>query len=264
LGAAPELGDAVVAFKINKLSKGVKRRYRKVPMNDGASGHAIGLVGGLGVGAAVFYYQELAQAHAARGRVLNLAMIHAHNIRVREFIESGDIHGLADYLAALIGRLQAAGAEFAVVPAVAPHIAISELSELSPLPLVSLIAEVSREIASRQLRRVALFGTRYAVDSQLFGQLGGVEVVTPQPDEIRYIHTTYFQIVDAGAATAEQHDGLTRLAHKLIERDRVEAIVLAGTDLTLVFDESNTDFPHIDAARLHVNAIVERATGPRT
>jgi aspartate racemase len=123
-------------------------------------GRCIGLIGGLGVGAAIHYYRELARMHTARGRVLNLVMVHADNNAVREAIEAGDKRGLAAYLADLTGRLKAAGAEFAVVPAVAPHIAIAELIELSPLPIVNLVSEIQRGIEARRLRRVALFGTR--------------------------------------------------------------------------------------------------------
>jgi aspartate racemase len=232
-------------------------------LNPQPLGRPIGLIGGLGVGAAVHYYQELAKMHAARGRGLNLVMAHADMARVRRAVEAQDKPGLASYLAGLIGRLQAAGAEFAVVPAVAPHIAIDELIPLSPLPMVNMIAELRREIDARQLHRVALFGTRYAIESRLFGHLSHLDVVTPHSDEVDYIHNAYFQVVDAGAATAAHYQGLSRLAHKLIERDRVEAIVLAGTDLALVFNESNTDFPHIDAARVHLDAIVRRALEER-
>ena len=228
-------------------------------MSDRTLGRCIGLIGGLGVGASVYYYQELAKAHTAGGRVLNLAMVHAHVDRVLGAVQAGDKDGLASYLAALIARLASAGAEFAVLPAVAPHIAIGELIQLSPLPLVNLIEELKREIEVRQLRRVALFGTRFAVESQLFGHLGDIEVVTPHPDEVDYIHATYLQLVSAGAGLATQRDGLSRLAHTLIERDRVQAVILAGTELALVFDENNTDFPHVNGARLHLNAIATRA-----
>lgn len=203
------------------------------------AGRSIGLIGGLGVGSAVHYYRELAQAHAARGLAMNLVMVHAHMDHVRGAVEAGDKAGLASYLASLIGRLKAGGAEFAVVPAVAPHIAIAELIPLSPLPIVNLIDELKREIDARQLRRVALFGTRYAVESRLFGRLDQVEVITPHPDEVDYIHQTYFEIVDAGAGLPAQREGLSRLAHKLMERDGVEALILAGTDLALLFDQQH-------------------------
>jgi aspartate racemase len=227
-------------------------------MNDTAPGRCIGLIGGLGVGATVHYYQELAKAHVANKRIMSLAMVHADVDHVRGAVEAGDKQKLASYLAGLIGRLQAAGADFAVVPAVAPHIAIDELIELSPLPIVNLIAEIKSAIKIRQTRRVALFGTRYAVESRLFGRLDDVEVIIPQPAEVDYIHNTYFQIV-AGSVTKAYREGLSRLAHNLIEREHVDAIILAGTDLALVFDESSTDFPNIDAARLHLEAIAQRA-----
>jgi aspartate racemase len=231
-------------------------------MNEMASGRCIGLIGGLGVGASVYYYQELAKAHAARGHVLNLVMVHAHVDRVLGAVEARDKDGLASYLADLIGRLKSAGAEFAVVPAVAPHIAIAELNQLSPLPIVNLIDELKREMEGRQLRRVALFGTRFAVESRLFGHLDHLDVVTPEPSEVDYIHATYLQLVGAGAGLATQREGLSRLAHKLIERDGVEAVILAGTELALVFDETNTDFPNVNGARLHLEAIMRRSAVP--
>ena len=238
------------------------QEYNACMVNEMVPGRCIGLIGGLGVGASVHYYQELAKSHAARGRVMDLVMVHADMNRVRGAVEAGDKPGLASYLAGLIGRLKAAGAEFAVVPAVAPHIAISELIKLSPLPIVNLIDELKREIEARQLHRVALFGTRYAVESQLFGHLNHLDVITPQPAEVDYIHTTYFQVVDGGAAMDVQREGFTRLAHQLIERDGIQSIILAGTDLALVFNENNTDFPHVDAARVHLSAIVHRALRP--
>jgi aspartate racemase len=226
-------------------------------------GRCIGLIGGLGVGSAVYYYQELAKMHAARGRGLNLVMAHADVDRVLGAVQAGDKDGLASYLAALIKRLEAAGAEFAVVPAVAPHIAIAELTRISPLPIVNLVAELKQEIEVRKLRRVALFGTRFAVESRLFGQLEGVDVIMPQSEEIDYVHTTYMRLVGAGAGLATQREGLSQLARTLIERDGVEAVILAGTELALVFDESNAVFPHINCAQLHLSAIVRRATEAR-
>ena len=50
--------------------------------------------------------------------------------------------------------------------------------------------------------------------------------------------------------------GLTKLADTLRQRDGVDAIILAGTDLCLLFDESNTDFPHVDCSHVHIKAIM--------
>jgi aspartate racemase len=228
-------------------------------MSDATPGRCIGLIGGLGVGATVLYYQELAKAHAGRGRVLNLVMAHADVNRVLGAAQMGDEDGLAEYLAGLIGRLASAGAEFAAIPAVTPHICIVELLKLSRLPIVNPVEQLQRELEARGWRRVALFGTRFTMESGMFGLLRGVEVVTPAAGEIDFVHQTYLQIVSAGAGSEEQRRGLSRLAQELIERDGVDAVILAGTELALLFNETNTDFPHLDCARLHVDAILQRA-----
>ena len=227
-------------------------------MTETNLGRCIGLIGGLGVGSTVHFYQELAKAHAGRGRVLNLVLAHADVNRVLGAAQAGDKAGLAEYLAELIARLANAGAEFAAIPAVTPHICVAELLNLSRLPIVNLVEELQREIEARGWRRVALFGTRFTMQSGLFGLLEDVEVVAAAPSEIDFVHQTYMQLVSPGGWD-EQRESLSRLARELMERERVEAVILAGTELALVFNESNTDFPHLDCARLHLNAIVRRA-----
>ena len=91
----------------------------------------------------------------------------------------------------------------------------------------------------------------------LYGLVGDVEVVAHPPNELRYLHETYLDLLRTGVATEEHHASLTSLAHTILERDRVDAIVLAGTDLSLVFNEANIDFPYLDCAELHLKAIRE-------
>jgi aspartate/glutamate racemase len=50
---------------------------------------------------------------------------------------------------------------------------------------------------------------------------------------------------------------LTALANTLLRRDAVEAIVFAGTDLSLLFTDANTEFPYLDCAALHLQAILK-------
>jgi aspartate racemase len=44
-----------------------------------------------------------------------------------------------------------------------------------------------------------------------------------------------------------------------LDEAHVEAILLGGTDLALVYRDGETAFPVVDAAALHVDAIVARA-----
>ena len=216
----------------------------------------IGLLGGLGVGAAVHYYRELAAAHDDRQQPMRLVMVHASISRVSGFAAAGDRPGLAAYLARLLAQLKSAGATFGVLPAVTPHMCIEELQDITPLPMIDLTSVVSDHIRQRKLSRVALFGTRFVIESDMYGRLRGVDIVKPRAEEIDFIHEAYTEMAQAGSSTDARRDRFVALADTLQKRDGVEAIVLAGTDFAVMFDASNTPFPHVDCAGAHIAAII--------
>ena len=204
----------------------------------------LGLIGGLGPGATLHYYRELAKARSGE-----FLLVQADMHRVVGHVQAGDRIGLAQYFAHLIERMARGGAELAAISAVTPHICIRELEKLSPLPLVNIIEETAAEIRSRGYRRVALFGTRFVVESRMFGMLEGIDVLVPE--QVESIHQAYMQTVEG---STEGRAVLSRIAKEL----PVDAIVLAGTDLAMIYDETNTDFPHLDCARIHIDAILRR------
>ena len=215
-----------------------------------------GLVGGLGVGATVLYYQGIAAACAERNIVPRLTMAHANAPTALALVQAGQIEGLAAYLAGFVGELAAAGAGFFAIPAITPHICLADLKRQVSLPIVDILQVTAQRLRERRLSRVALFGTKFTIDSNLFGALDGFDVVRPGDDEVDEIHRIYLGLATRGQISADDEARLRDLAHTLCRRDRVEAIVLAGTDLNLVFNEANAGFPAVDCAAAHIDAIV--------
>jgi aspartate racemase len=218
---------------------------------------AVGIVGGLGVGATVHYYETITAACKARGVVPDLVIAHADVDYGQSLIRDGKLGELANYLAGFIARLARAGAETAVMPAVTPHICIKELTPLLPIPLINIVEVLAAELRRRKTGRIALMGSVFTVQGSLWGQLAGVEIVKPQPDEIAFIGQAYQRILD-GKTTPSDADDLRRIAHDLQRRDGVELVLLAGTDLAVMFDEASAGFPCLDVAHLHIEAIVRR------
>src|SRR5262245_42073340 len=216
----------------------------------------LGLVGGLGPGATVYYYRGLLRAHEAVGRTARLLVAHADLDRVRSFVENNDRAGLARYLADFVSSLAAGGAEITAIVAITPHICAPELATISPLPPIDIVSEVAEAIRTRRLKRVALLGTRFTVESRMFDRLC-VDVVVPKTEEIEQIHNAYMDVVH-DRSTPGQIDGLRQVARTLIERDGAEAVLLAGTDLSMVLNEGNAGFPTIDCAAMHIKAITKR------
>ena len=88
----------------------------------------VGIVGGLGVGATVHYYERITAACKALGVVPDLVIVHADVDRGQGLVRAGKLDELAAYLGSFIDRLGRAGAGAAVLPAVTPHICLGELS----------------------------------------------------------------------------------------------------------------------------------------
>jgi aspartate racemase len=211
----------------------------------------LGLIGGLGPGATIHYYRELAKGSAGE-----MTIIHADMNRVLGDVARGDRDGLAGYFAGLIERLAKGGAEVAAISAITPHFCIRESEKISVLPLVNIIEEIRAEILARGYKRVALFGTKFVIESRMYGMLSpsqDIDVVVPEPEVVAQIHNAYMATATGGGGD-EARTTLSRIAHEL----PVDAVVLAGTDLSLIFDETNTTFPNVDGAKVHIEAILRR------
>lgn len=221
-----------------------------------SDGKHFGLIGGLGIGAAVIYYQGITAACAQRRITPRLTMAHAHAPNALAFVQAGRIDDLAAYLAGFADELAASGAEFFAIPAITPHICLAELKRRVSLPIVDILEVTTKTLSDRRLSRVALFGTRFTIDAALFGALHDFDVVAPHPAEVDEIHSIYLELAQQGRTSATNVDRLRELAQVLRSRDQVEAIVLAGTDLNLVIDENNAGFPAVDCAAAHIDAIV--------
>jgi len=202
--------------------------------------------------------RALVKAHLARGVSPSILMVHADVRRVLSHAAARETRKLAAYLAELLSQLAAGGAQIGTVPAFAPQVCAQELAELTPIPLIDVLDALVAEIGRRKLQRVAIFGARVTVETKLFGRLRNVDVVTPSSTEVDVLDGTYRRIVQEEGASTEDFARLRGLAHTLIDREQLDAILLAGTDLSFVFNPENTDFPHIDGARTHIDAIMRK------
>ncbi|MHB8816705.1 MAG: aspartate/glutamate racemase family protein [Steroidobacteraceae bacterium] len=219
--------------------------------------HTFGLVAGLGVGAAVFYYRSLVAAHLERGLSPRLLMVHADVRRTMRLAQERRVDELATYLAGLLTQLAAGGCTIATIPAFSPQVCARELAAKTPLPLIGLLETAVAEVKRRSFARIAVFGARVTMETKLFGALSDqVEVIVPPGPDLDLIGESYKNIVEKESATPEEVASLRARAHRLIEKERLDGILLAGTDWSFVFNAGNADFPHVDGARTHIQAIM--------
>jgi aspartate/glutamate racemase len=139
-------------------------------------------------------------------------MVHADMAGMVRWAETGDARSMARYVADLIARLKAAGATFAAMPG--GHAAPLYFRTTVDLPFAFGEPAGGRQSfgSVRRFSPHGAVGTRFTVESAMFGALTGVEVVQPRPHELDHIHKTYFQLASTGAGGDSEREGLTNLA----------------------------------------------------
>ena len=218
----------------------------------------IGLVGGLGVGAAIYYYEKLAAAFVDRDVQPGLVMSHADIGRAYAMVQQGEMSALAAYLNQHLSGLAKAGCAIGAVAAVTPLICWPQLKPILALPLVDVFDSVNAELARRKAKRVAILGTQFVMQTNMFGRLQGVDFVPLTAEELSLVANNYLIIARTGEPGLADIEGIRAVATRLTN-DGADTVILAGTELSLAFDEATAGFPALDSGRVHVNAIVEAA-----
>ena len=219
----------------------------------------IGLIGGIGPAATDYYYRRLITTFASKKAALELTIVHADSPTLLRHLASNDAAGQVAIYMKLTNRLAAAGAECVAITSIAGHFCIEAFKALSVLPVVDMISEVNRAIAQRAFERIGILGTRTVMETRLYGSVSGVEVIPPSGQDLEDVHKAYVAMAASGVVTEAQKAVFTTVSKRLLSESGVEAIILGGTDLVLAFNERDTEFPVINCAGIHADAIARLA-----
>lgn len=218
----------------------------------------IGLIGGIGPAATDLYYRSLIEACKASGTTLELTIAHADAPTLRTNLTAGDAGAQAAIFDRLARRLADAGAGCVAVTSVAGHFCMDAFRELSPLPVVDMRESVPRRLRDAGWRTLGILGTRQAMTSAMYGCLSGFALLVPQPAAIDLVHDAYVETALSGRVTEANRELFFDAGRDMIARG-AEAVLLAGTDLFVAFEDRDPGFSTIDAALLHVEDLALEA-----
>ncbi|MEM6609866.1 MAG: aspartate/glutamate racemase family protein [Pseudomonadota bacterium] len=216
----------------------------------------IGLIGGIGVAATLAYYQRLTAAIQSAGAVPDITIVHADAATLLANNRTDDRTAQAKIYCALIDRLAAAGAECAAITSLGGHFCFAETKAMSALPLVSGIEALNDAAHAMGMAKLGLLGTQSAMHTQLYGLLQSPAIV---PEDVAGLGRAYEDMALRGAAT-EADTALFFAAGQGLMDAGAEVVVLAGTDLGLVFDHAEVPYPVLDALDAHVAKLANLAT----
>jgi aspartate racemase len=223
----------------------------------------IGLVGGLGPESTIDYYRRILDGWAKHDPTSSPSIvIDSLDSTLALRFAAQDRAAFADYLLGSIRRLIGAGVDFIAMTANTPHMVFDELAAAASVPLLSIVEVCAAEAERRGLRRLLLLGTRFTMEADFYPTVFarfGIDVVAPDEAERAWVHARYVDELLKGDFRDATRGEVVALIRHLRDRDRVDGIILGGTELPLLLRAPMiADLPVLDTTALHVAAIVNR------
>ena len=192
--------------------------------------------------------------------------LHTHPLaRYMECIErdgsASDWQAVADLMLSSARKLASAGADFLICPDNTIHKAMPWVTPHSPLPWLHIAEVAAAEAAAKGYRRIALTGTRYLIESEVYPEkltAHGLEYLRPTPDECELINRIIFDELVYGIFLPESIEVFQHIIARM-QSEGCDAVVLGCTEIPLILSDANSPLPTLDSTRLLARAALRHA-----
>ena len=223
----------------------------------------IGIVGCSAEGAALCYRTICTEGAALLGPHAH-PEVSMHTFSLAEYMEPiyrGEWETVGALMLASAEKLARIGADFLICPDNTIHQAMGFVAPRSPLPWLHIAEVVADEAVRRGYGRVALTGTKWLVESELYPEkLGerGLACIRPEPDEREEINRIIMDELVYGVFRPEAIAAFQRIIGRM-KGEGCEGVILGCTEIPLIINDDNAPLPVLDSTRLLARAALRKA-----
>ncbi|MEO6581640.1 MAG: amino acid racemase [Sphingomicrobium sp.] len=223
----------------------------------------LGIIGGASWSSTALYYDHINRSVAQRLGGLHSARLVIESLDFEDdyasFHRRDDWDGANRVIVAAAERLKAAGAQGLLLASNTMHKAADAVLEATKLPIVDVREVTAARLAADGRTRIALLGTRFTM-TEPFARAPyaardlSIHELTPgwraEVDRIIY------EELAAGRVVRDSQRKLKSLITELAKQ-KVQAVVLACTELVLAVDARANVIPVYDTTEIHARAAVD-------
>jgi aspartate racemase len=224
----------------------------------------LGIVGGIGPESTIEYYRFILDGYRARVPDGSAPHIIIDSIDVNRgiaMLDANDLVSLTNYVSESIERLTRAGAEIALIAANTPHLVFDDVQKRAAIPMISIVQASCDHAQGLGLKRLGLLGTGFTMRSQFYQCVcvrAGLELVTPNESEQAFIHDKYINELLKNNFLPETRATITGIIERMRRNERIEAVILAGTELPLLLRGAEPEgLPFLDTTLIHVQTAID-------
>ena len=212
----------------------------------------IGIVGGLGPEASLYYYRTLIDlAHEALGG-RKYSEIVIYNLPLDSY-QKGTPKPLHD----AIQCLYRAGADFAIIACNTAHVDFDDFKAESPIPLLSIVEETCKAVAGLGLTKVGLFGSQLTMQEHFYQDVfskKNISIVVPKGKDQAYISSKTDEELAFGIIQDKTRKGFLEVAQKMIDEESIQGLILGCTEIPLLLGKEKFVIPFFDTSKIHAES----------
>lgn len=192
--------------------------------------------------------------------------MHTHSLA--DYVKCLDRHdwaGVGELMLDSANKLARIGAQFLICPDNTIHAALPFIESRLPLPWLHIADVVAAQAAERGFRRLALTGTRWLVESEVYPQklqAHGVDYLRPQPAEREQLNRIIMDELVCSVFAPQSVAYFQQVIARL-QQQGADAVVLGCTEIPLILSDANSPLPTLDSTRLLARAALRRAASPQ-
>lgn len=189
-------------------------------------------------------------------------VLHSHPLaEYMKSIDKGDWAGVAELMLSSADKLAKAGADFLICPDNTIHQAFEFVEHRSPRPWLHIAREVAAEAKRKELKRLAVLGTRYLMEGPVYPEslkAVGIEHRIPKPDQRQRINEIIFNELVNGQFLPRSLAYYVEVIRSFKD-EGCDAVVLGCTEIPLLVTPESSPLPVLDSTRLLAKAAVRKA-----
>ncbi|MDR1242677.1 MAG: amino acid racemase [Deltaproteobacteria bacterium] len=223
----------------------------------------VGIIGGMGPESTLEYYKRLNYGfQACTGDQENFPPLVIESVNIfamLRFCTLRDYDGLTEYLLEAITNVRKAGADFAAMAANTPHIIFDRLSQVSPIPLVSIINSTCEAVEKSKIKRVGLLGTLFTMQEDFFKapfRKRNIDIIAPDIEEAQRISSHIINELERGIVKDSTRSYFLSVINAMIRQHSIQGVILACTELPLLITADDISVASFDTMDIHINSIL--------
>jgi len=213
----------------------------------------IGIVAGSAEGAALCYRTICLEGAKYMGEH-DHPQVSMHTYSLADYMKPiyrGDWEAVGELMVSSGKKLASIGAEFLICPDNTIHQAFAYVRRHSPVPWLHIAEVVSAQAKERGFKKLALTGTKYLVESEVYPEklsACGLDYVRPSIEERTEINRIIFEELVYGVFKPEAVAYFQKVIARL-KNEGCDAVILGCTEIPLIMNDENSPLPTLDSTR---------------